>query len=45
MNLKLRLTTMDILRLLCGCSVLVCDPYNSTIFRVQKGEDTYVSKE
>lgn len=44
MNYKLRLKLGDIIKLLLGGSILVCDRYNNTIYRVVKGEDTYVTK-
>jgi len=44
MNLKLRLKFSDIIKLLFGADVMVLDPINSGIYRVQKGEDTYICK-
>lgn len=44
MNLKIRLTIADITKLIFGGSVLVVDPYNDTIYRIQKGSDTYITK-
>jgi len=44
MNLKLRIKFGDIIKLLFGGSFLVLDRYNDSIFRVQKGEDTYITK-
>lgn len=44
MNLKLRLKFGDILKLLFGQDLIVLDPYNNTIYRVQKGDGTYVYK-
>jgi hypothetical protein len=45
MNLKLRLSVKDLLKVLFGGSILVKDKYNNTIYRVKKGIDTYVTKE
>ena len=44
MNLKLRLKFSDILKLLFGFDVMILDPYENRIYRVQKGEDTYICK-
>ena len=44
MNLKIRLTLIDIGKLIFGGSVLVADQYNNNIYTIQKGEDTYVAK-
>lgn len=44
MNLKLRLKFSDILKLIFGGSVIVMCPYNNSIYRVQKGQDTYITK-
>lgn len=44
MNLKIRLKISDIWKLLFGGSVVVLDPYHNAIYRVQKGEDTYICK-
>lgn len=44
MNLKLHLKFMDVIKLLLGGSVLVLDPFNLSIYRVEKGEDTYICK-
>lgn len=44
MNLKLRLKTSDVFKLFLGGEVLVLDPYNNSIYRVQKGQDTYITK-
>ena len=44
MNLKLRLKFSDILKPLFGGDVMVLDPINSGIYRVQKGKDTYICK-
>ena len=45
MNLKLRLKLSDIWKLLIGGSVVVLCPYNNSIYRIQKGKDTYVTKQ
>jgi hypothetical protein len=45
MNLKIRLTLKDLFKVICGGSVMVMDPYNNTIFRVQRGQDTYITKQ
>lgn len=42
MNLKLHLKLGDIIKLFFGLDVMVLDPYNNTIYRVQKGKDTYI---
>jgi hypothetical protein len=44
MNIKLRLSFRDIVKLIFGGTVLVMDPYNDSIIRVVKGADTYVAK-
>jgi len=44
MNLKLRLKFSDILKLMFGADVIVLDPHNNNVFRVQKGEDTWIYK-
>jgi len=43
-NLKLRLKFSDIIKLTFGADVMVIDPYNESIYRVQKGVDTYICK-
>lgn len=45
MNLKLRLKPNDILKVLFGRSILVREQYNNLIYRVQKGKDTYITKQ
>ena len=44
MNLKLRLKLADIIKLFMGGSILVLDTYHNAIYRVQKGQDTYICK-
>ena len=44
MNLKLHLKFSDILKLIFGADVMVLNPYSGSIYRVQKGEDTYICK-
>ena len=44
MNLKLRLKFSDIFKLLFGGDVMVLDKYNNHIYRIQKGNDTYICK-
>jgi len=44
MNLKLRLKFSDILKLIFGADVMVLDPYRNSIYRIQKGDDTYICK-
>ena len=44
-NLKLRLKLSDLIKLLFGFDVMVLDPYNDAIYRVQKGDDTYICKQ
>jgi hypothetical protein len=44
-NLKLRLKFGDIIKLLLGSDIMVLDPYNNSIYRVQRGNDTYVCKQ
>jgi hypothetical protein len=44
MNIKLRLNWSDLFRIILGGSVLVQDPYNNSIIRVERGIDTYVCK-
>jgi len=45
MNLKMRLRPRDILKLFFGGTILIMCPYNSSIYRLQKGDDTYVCKQ
>jgi hypothetical protein len=45
MQLKMRLRTKDIIKLLFGNRILVLDRYNDAIWQVQKGKDTYVAKQ
>jgi hypothetical protein len=44
MNIKLRISSRDLLKIMLGGNILVMDPYNDSIIRVQKGESTYVAK-
>ena len=44
MNLKLRLKLGDIIKLIFGSDIMILDPYTNNIYRVQKGEDTYICK-
>ena len=44
MNLKIRLVFKDVVKILFGGSVVVSDSYNKTIYRLQKGKDTYITK-
>jgi hypothetical protein len=45
MNLKLHLKFSDIVKLALGFEVMVLSPYDNRIYRVQKGEDTYICKQ
>ena len=44
MNLKIRLKFSDIIKLVFGGDVMILDPYSNSIYRVQKGDDTYICK-
>lgn len=44
MNLKLRLSLADLVKVLLGGTCLVMCPYNQSIYRVQRGKETYITK-
>lgn len=43
MNVKLHITWQDLLKLLFGGQLLVCDRYNNSIVTVKQGDDTIIT--